>query len=193
MPPEYALRVRRSNRYIASLRDILLLLVILRLATRESLGLSQIGFSLNGWQWNLLIGLGATLLETGLRLLLWRLLPIRKRNLGDDGALRQWPVAHWASSNLLSVLAEEVWIAFCVVALKHTGHSTVLSLVLVGAAFGAAHFEYRFFRTLPKALWGSFSASLFLWRGSLLPAYLTHYIGNMISRLYFARGSAPES
>jgi membrane protease YdiL (CAAX protease family) len=89
-------------------------------------------------------------------------------------------------------LAEEAWIAFCVVALKQTGHSTVLSLILVGTAFGAAHFGYGFFGALPTALWGSISASLFLWTGSLLPSYLFHYIGNMISKFYFARHTAPE-
>jgi len=192
MPPEYALRVSRSNRYLVSVRDTLLLLVVLRLATRQSLGLSQIGFSLHGWQWSLLIGIGASLLQTGLRCFLVRLVPPGKRRLRSDETLRQWSGAYWISTNLLSVLAEEVWIAFCVVALKHTGHSTVLSLILVAAAFGAAHFQYGFFGSLPTALWGSVSASLFLWRGSLLPSYLFHYIGNMLTKFYFARHTARE-
>jgi hypothetical protein len=172
-----------------SFRDVLLLVVILRLTRRESLRFSQIGLSLSDWQWNLVIGFAASVLQTGFRYGVLGLLQWRKR-YSPDTWLLEWPVVHWIGGNLFSVLAQEAWIAFCIVALRQTGHSVLVSLVLVGTAFGAAH-SYRFFRALPPALEGVTSASLFLWRGSLLPSYVFHFVWNMVS-FHLARRAARE-
>jgi hypothetical protein len=184
-PPEFVLKVRKVDRYVDTVRDLLLLLVILHLAMRQSLGFAQIGLHLNGWPLNIAIGIAASLIQTGIRYFVMRLLPPRERQ-SLNSRLLDWPVVHWIGHNLLSVLAQEVWIAFCVLALVRTGHSVAVSLVLVGAFFGASHFEYGFFGAFPTAFGGIASASLFLWRGSLLPSYTFHLIGNMVS-LYIAR------
>ncbi len=184
MPHGLALKSQKIDRYAPYLKDGLFLLIVLSLAIHYSLPLSQIGLRLNGWQSNLLIGFLAGVLQAGFQRFVWKLLGVQKGYRGDR-RLFQASGVQWVTSNLLSVSAEEFWMAFCLVTLGQTGHSTVTSVFLTAAVFGAAHFQYRL-GALATGLYGAVFASLFLWRGSLLPSYLMHYIGN-VSALYWAR------
>ena len=94
--------------------------------------------------------------------------------------------AYQILSNVPGVFAEELWIAFCLVTLKETGHSTVVAVMLTAIVFGAVHFQYRLGGIIAAIPYGIASAYLFLWQGSLFSPVLFHYIGNMGS-FYWAR------
>lgn len=177
MPPEVAQRALRIGRYVLWLRHGLLVTIVLGLAVQQSLQFSHIGLRLDGWQWNSLIGIGAGALQAGFQGTAWKLFPMPDVR---DKRLFAQPPALWLMSNLASVFGEELWIAFCLVTLNQSGHSAVWAVGLIGAAFGSAHYRYGV-GAIPKALHGIVSASLFLWRGSLIPLLLFHYIGNMAS------------
>ncbi len=186
MPTEIGLRSQRIDKYAPWLRNGLFLLMVLSLALYYSVPFSQMGLRFNGWQSNLLIGILASVLQLGLQGLAWKLLAVRKIQVEDKGALKG-SIKQRVISNLLSVSAEELWMAFCIITLKQTGHSSFTSVVLTAATFAAAHFQYRL-GALATGLYGAAFASLFLWRASLLPSYLMHYIGN-VSALVWARRS----
>ena len=143
---------------------------------------SDIGLNVGGWCWNLLIGIGVSFLPLGLQAFYRRLYPLPDMK---DKSLAGESTANWILSQLLSVLAEELWMAFCLVSLIRTGHSAIVAVIVTAFVFGALHFQYRS-GAVGTALYGAVSSFLFLWRGSLLPSYLFHYIGNMGS-FYWAR------
>ncbi len=184
MPPETALRSKKIDEYGIWLREFCLLIAVLVLTIHNSVPFSRIGLCLTGWRGNLAIGVGAGVLQMGLQGAVWKWSPIREGLLVDDRLLRG-SIAEWTISNLFSVFSEELWIALSVVTLRQTGHSIVTSLVLVGSVFGAAHYQYRL-GSVASALYGVTSASLFLWRGSLLSPCILHYVGN-VGALYWAR------
>lgn len=185
MPRELALRSKRiDNLYGIWLRDALLLLMVLSLAICYSVSFSRLGLHLSGWRRNFLIGIGASLLQISLQVLVLKLTPPKKRLL-EDARLLEGSAVQWNISNIVSVLAQETWIAFCFVTLKQTGRSTMMSLVLIGTVFGIAHYQYKL-GALASGLYGVVYASLFLWRGSLLPSFIMHYVAN-VSSLFWAR------
>lgn len=185
MPPDLALRSKKIDRYGLWLRETLLLLAILCLTIHYSVPFWRIGLHLDGWRQNLGIGIGASVLQISLQTLVLKVLPPVKGFLGDK-RLPEGAIAHELALNVLSVLAQELWIAFCIVALKQANHSNVISLVLTGGAFGAAHFQYRR-GAVATGLYGVAFGSLFLWRRSLLPSFLVHYVGNMSAHFWAQR------
>lgn len=182
MSPEVTQRAERIGRYVLWIRHGLLVTIVLGLAMHQSLQFSQIGLRLEGWQRNSLIGIVAASLWVGLHGFLRRLSPLPEIR---DKRLAAEPTANWVLSQSVSVLAEELWIAFCLVSLIRTGHSAVLAIIVTATVFGALHYQYRT-GAFATAILGAASALLFLWRGSLLPSYLFHFMGN-ISALYWAR------
>jgi membrane protease YdiL (CAAX protease family) len=185
MPPEVAQRAERIGQYVLWLRHGLVLAFVLGTAALQSLAFSQIGLRLDGWQLNTLIGVGAGALQVGLQRLFWRL---RRLPNANDKRLAAQPRANWILSQLFSVLAEELWLAFCVVSLVRAGHSALVAVLLPATVFGALHHQYRV-GAIATGGYGAISASLFLWRGSLMPPYLFHFIGN-IGALYWSRRGA---
>lgn len=187
MPPNLASKSERIDDFYGLwIRGALLLLAVLSMAVHYAMPISKIGLRSNNWRWNLSIGVGVSVLQICLQGFVWRLAPSGKGLKPDKRLLGGSPV-QWVLSNILSVLAEELWIAFSYVSLKQTGHSTSMSIVLIGVIFGAAHYQYGP-GAIAKALYGVVFASLFQWRGSLVPSYLVHYIGN-VGALYWARRS----
>lgn len=188
MPPEVAQRAERIGQYVLWLRHGLVLAFVLGTVALQSLAFSQIGLRLDGWQLNTLIGVGAGALQVGLQRLFWRLRPLPNAN---DKRLAAQPRANWILSQVFSVLAEELWLAFCVVSLVRAGHSALVAVLLPATVFGALHYQYGV-GAIETGGYGAISASLFLWRGSLMPPYLFHFIGN-IGALYWARRRAAHS
>jgi membrane protease YdiL (CAAX protease family) len=162
--------------------------IVLVFAAHESIRLSEIGLHLGGWLWNVLIGIAASFLPISLQGFYRRLYPLPD---SKDKSLAAEPKANWIVSQLFSVLAEELWMALCLISFIRTGHSSVVAVILTATVFGALHFRYRF-GAIGTALYGAVSASLFLWRGSLLPSYLFHYIRNLGS-FYWARHALKRS
>ncbi len=158
MPAEVAQRAERVGRYVLWLRN------------------------LDGWQRNSLIGIVAALLPLGLQRFSRTLYPLPDIR---DKPLAAEPTANWIFSQLVSVLAEELWIALCLVCLIRTGHSTAVAVILTSTVFGALHFQHRS-GAIGTTVYGAVSACLFLWRGSLLSSYIFHYVRNM-GAFYWAR------
>jgi membrane protease YdiL (CAAX protease family) len=189
MPKLLALRSKKiDNLYGVWLRDALLLLIVVSLAVHYSVPFSRMGLHLSNWRRNLLIGIGASSLQVSVQ---WF---VRERNAPAkrfpvDARLLEESSVEWNISNIVSVFAQEVWIAFCTLTLKQSGRSTLVSLVLIAIVFGAAHYQYKL-GALATALYGVLFASLFLWRASLLPSFLVHYVGN-VAAFYFARSGRP--
>src|SRR6266487_179286 len=182
MPAEVAQRAERVGRYVLWLRNGLVVAIVLGLARHQSLRFSQIGLRLDGWQRNSLIGIVAALLPLGLQRFSRTLYPLPDIR---DKPLAAEPTANWIFSQLVSVLAEELWIAICLVCLIRTGHSTAVAVILTSTVFGALHFQRRS-GVIGTTVYGAVSACLFLWRGSLLSSYISHYVSNM-GAFYWAR------
>jgi membrane protease YdiL (CAAX protease family) len=184
MPTELAVTSNRIDTYVERTKHIFLLVVVLSFAIHYAVPFAQIGLRWNDWRWNLALGVGVGILQLSLMGFVWKVTPARKGFLGDERILKS-PIAEWIISNLYSVFTEELWIAFCIVTLMKVGHSSVTSLLLTAAVFGAAHYQYRL-GAVATVLYGIVFGSLFVWRGSLLPSYLMHFMGN-VGALYFAR------
>jgi hypothetical protein len=189
MPTNLAQKAEKLNLYVLWFRHGLVLALVLGTAAFQSLPFSQIGLRLDGWQPNALIGVGAGALQVGLQRLFWRLRPLSNTN---DKRLAAEPRANWILSQLFSVLAEELWLAFCVVSLIRVGHSALVAVLLPATVFGALHYQYRV-GAIGTGVYGAISASLFLWRGSLLPSYLFHYVMNMGSFYWACRRAVPTA
>jgi hypothetical protein len=188
MPPEVSQRADRVGRYVLWLRHGLAVAIVLGLAVNQSLQFSQIGLRLDGWLRNCLIGIVAALLPLGLQGFYRSLYPLPDTR---DKALAAEPTANWIFSQLVSVLGEDLWLALCVVSLLRTGHSNVVAVLLPATVFGVLHFQYRA-GAIGTGIYGAISASLFLWRGSLLPSYFFHYAMNMGS-FYWARHASRKT
>jgi len=186
MPPQVTQRAQRFGRYVLWLRNGLVVAIVLGLARHQSLRFWQIGLRLDGWRPNSLIGIAAGFMSVGLQRLSRRLYP---RLDIKDKRLAAEPAANWILSQLVSVLAEELWMAFCVISLIRTGHSTTMGVLLPATVFGALHFQYGS-EAIGTGVYGAVSACLFLWRGSLLPSYLFHYLRNIGSFYWACRGAA---
>jgi len=159
---------------------------MLGFAAHQSWQFSQLGLRLEGWRPNSLIGIAAGFMSVGLQGLFRRLYP---RLDIKDKRLAAEPAANWIPSQLVSVLAEELWMAFCVISLIRTGHSAAMGVILPATVFGALHFRYGS-EAIGTGVYGAVSACLFLWRGSLLPSYLFHYVRNIGSFYWARRGAA---
>jgi len=182
MPSEIAQRAERIGRYILWVRHGLLVIIILSLAVHESLRFSDIGLRLDHWRQNSLIGIAAAFLPLGLQGHFWR----RSSRLDERAKrLAGEPTANWIASQFVSVLAEELWMAFCLVSFIRTGHSALGALILTATIFGALHFQHGA-GAVGSAVYGAVSGWLFLWQGSLVAPYLFHYVRNM-GALYAAR------
>src|ERR1700684_4470420 len=95
MPPELLSKSKQiDNLYGLWIRGGLLLLAVLALAIHHSIPFSLIGLRLNGWQWNLAIGVSLSVVQIFLQGLVWRLALPAKRLKGDqrllEGSARQW-------------------------------------------------------------------------------------------------------
>lgn len=185
MPPELAQNAERIGRYVLWLRHGLVLAIVLGFATYQKLPFSQIGLNLQAWRRNALIGVGVGALQLGAQRLWWKVYP---QTDAQDRRLAAEPGGNWILSQIFSVLAEELWLALCVVSLIQAGRPNAMAVLLPATVFGALHYQYRA-GAISTGILGAFSASLFLWRGSLIPPYLFHFIGNL-GALYWARRRA---
>jgi len=147
--------------------------------------MSQIGLHLDSWRRNSLIGVVSGLLAVGLQWFVGQLFPAGMK-LNKNESHTEESTAYYLLSNVPGVFAQELWISFCLVTLKQTGHSNVVSVMLTAIVFAGVHLHYRLGGAIAKVPYGVTSACLFLWQGSLLPTCLFHFIGNMGS-FYWSR------
>jgi hypothetical protein len=184
MPADQSARVGKIDRYLSLLLHGILVALLLALMCRYSIPAARVGLTLRGWIWNVALGVIFGFLRIGLQDFVAKLLPgaIDGLSPNEEGS---GPIPFWIAIFLTGAFAEEFWIAFSLIALQAAGHSTAMSLVIVGIIFGAVHFPYRL-GVVPVGMFGILSGMLFLWRGCLIPSFLFPFLGNLGS-LYWAR------
>ncbi len=188
MPPELLERAQHIDRYVVTIRNAIALSLLAALILHQSITARQVGLHLNNWLSNSLIGVFAGLMVLTLQGMVRKFLPVLNKN-PNNPELQSGPAWFWIVSTLSSALAEELWIAVCIVVLIQTSHSILASVLVTASVFGLLHFAYRFGGILAIGSYGAISGSLFVLRGSLLPLFLFHFIGN-IGALYWARRGA---
>lgn len=187
MPHDLRERAETLDRYIWPLKNLLTVAPIIILMNREGVPAASVGLRLDCWQFNTALGLSSGLFLVAIQALLRMVTTPQKEDLDHPDHTRG-PKSLWGLIFLFGAFSEELWLAFCLVALRETNHSVSNSILLTAVAIGLAHFPYRF-GALATACLGAASGILFLWRGSLLPPFLFHLIGN-VGALYWARRGA---
>jgi membrane protease YdiL (CAAX protease family) len=93
---------------------------------------------------------------------------------------RRWDMRvsfrYWVALSMSSAVVEEVWRAFCLVALMSKG--SVFSVTITAAAFGLAHAQ-PFGRALSMTLFAVYTAWLFLATQSLWSTVPAHFVVNL--------------
>jgi hypothetical protein len=186
MSSELEARSRTMDGYAIIIRDVILLVGVLALMNYSGLPPSTIGLTLKRWKWNTLIGIFCGILQIGVQRLALKSIPLRKRHIYIHIPFEASRL-ETIFGNLISVFAQELWIAFSVVTLRLTGHSMGASLLLMATVFAIAHFPYKL-GAIVSGLYGMAYACLFLWRISLLTPIVAHYMGN-VGATFVARGT----
>lgn len=190
VPPELHERIQHIDRYVLVARGVLILGLLAALIVHQSIPDRRIGLHLSNFPPNALIGLSAGLVNLALQGMILKFIP-RVNEKPNNPELRSGPVWFWILATPFGVFAEELWIAVSIVLLLQTLHSTLVSISVTAAVFGLMHFAYRPGGILAIALYGAISGWLFVSRGSLLPSFLFHCIGN-VGALYWARRTTVE-
>jgi hypothetical protein len=185
MPEEVRDRAAAISRYVNFLGDALILGFVVVLALRNSIVAARVGLHLDKWKTNIALGIAGGVLLIVLQGLMVKSIP-RGTSSPFACRVRRGSVLLWVFIFIAGAFSEELWIAFCLVALTTTGHSVPLSAAITVAVFAAVHYGYRLGGAVAVALKGVVSVLLFLWFGSLIPMFLFHCIGNLGS-LYWAR------
>ncbi|MBZ5554008.1 MAG: CPBP family intramembrane metalloprotease [Acidobacteriia bacterium] len=184
MPDDVRERAEKVDRFTWPFHKLLTIAPVILLMKHEGVSPRATGLHLDVWQLNAALGICTGLMLVVIQGLLWRLMNRRMGSL-DDAECARGPASLWLLEFLFGAFSEELWLAFCLVGLRRTCHSIPLSILLTAIAFGLAHFPYGF-GAFATASYGALSGMLFLWRSSLLPSFLFHFVGN-IGSLYWAR------
>jgi hypothetical protein len=188
MPPPVQQKAETIDSYVWPVRDCFVIVSVIFLMNRANLRAALLGIHVGDWETNASIGVLASSLLFAIRRLLWKFFPAVKERLRNSEEFRG--SAHrWWLEYLVSSFSQELWIAFCIVSMRQMHHSVVTSVVVTSAVFGAVHFPYRLGAFGPASL-AVISGSLFIWRRSLLPSYLFHFLGNLGVLYRIRRGAA---
>lgn len=185
MPPDIAERADRVGRYSQFPRHALLVVLILLLVSRYRIPIVQVGLRFEDWPLHLFTGCTAGLLwVAAVQRSVFHVFPVIRPGLATN-YLQKGPALCWVLVFITGAFAEEFWLAFCLFALRNTGHSIAVSVSLVAIFFGAAHAGLGF-GALAKGTFGIGAALLYVWSGSLVATYPAHLISNLGS-LYWIR------
>lgn len=185
MPPDIVERADRVGRYSRFPRDVLLAVLVLFPMLRNRVPIAQVALRFDNWPLHLFVGCAAGLGWVAVvQRSVFHLFPAIRPGLATD-SLQKGTALSWVLVFLPGAFAEEFWVAFCLFALRNTGHSVALSVSLAAIFFGAAHARLR---------WGAFAAGtfgigaalLYVWSGSLVATYPAHLIVDL-GGLYWAR------
>jgi membrane protease YdiL (CAAX protease family) len=184
MPANILQRAERIDSYVPFLSGAALVALLWVLVTHSAILRAQIGLTDQNWALNVIRGIMLGFLRIALQFVVARVSPVVVQELACEEAAHG-RVAAPILAFLVGAFAEELWIVVCVVMFLRVGYPVALSIVIVGFVFAAVHFPYRL-GALAAALYAALSAIIFLWRGSLIPCFLFHFIGNLGS-LYWTQ------
>lgn len=184
MPNEVRDKAESIRLCLDFLVDALILGFVATLMLRNSVPAARVGLHLENWKSNAALGVTAGILLIVLLRLMFKCTSIGASEIFVY-RVRRGSLLLWVLIFVAGAFSEELWIAFCLVALMANGLAMPLSVAITAVVFGAVHYGYRL-GVIAVALKGTISALLFLWSGSLIPSFLYHFIGNL-SSLYWAR------
>jgi|SRR5208337_629837 len=173
------------SRYALFLVDAIMTGLVFLFMRRCSLLAATVGLHVLNWKLYSGVGIGAALLLNALRRLFISRVPIDPADSYTQN-VRGGSLLHWVCIFVAGAFSEELWLALCLVALKATGHSSVLSVFLTLLVFAMMHYSYGFWGAIGASLGESISALLFLHFGSLFVTFFYHFVANLGS-LYFHR------
>jgi membrane protease YdiL (CAAX protease family) len=191
MSSEYVIKTVKVSVLLQLLKEIALLALLFGLLIHQGISAARVGFHLDNWQLNLAIGTTAGSLMIGLQMFLRRLMATVKYTSSDQH-LSKSSVPLGIALLFIGAMAEETWIVFCILAMTQLGGSVFFTVVLTSLIFGFGHVMLGVEVVPALALSAVPSCLLFLWRGSILPLVLYHWIGN-IGVLYWQRRNVPEA
>ena len=92
----------------------------------------------------------------------------------------------WVLSAVVESFAQEFWRAFCLVAFERLGHSAAFGVALTTAVYTVAYVEpseesqwFRRGRFVSLVMQGVIGSLLFIWSGSVMPAFISHLALNL--------------
>jgi hypothetical protein len=165
MPKEVRDRAETIRRYASFLMDTLILGLVAALMRRNLVPAARVGMHLDKWATNAVIGIASGMLLIVSQGLLTRFFPLGTSKNPFTDRVRQGSVLLWVVIFFVGVFSEELWIAFCLLTLRATGHSTVLSIAMTMIVFAAVHYGYRLGGAFAVALKGPFQPSFFFGPG----------------------------
>lgn len=156
--------------------------LVLLLMKRYSIRAGAVGLSFDHWEMDILIGCAIAACNIAYKLWLARKSRAAARaRISAHMSQASEPLLFWVLALILWAFVEEFWRGFCLSAFKSSGYPMVIAIVLTSLAFGFAHFGLPPGGVAAKASMGAVLALLFVWRWSLIPAYLVHLISNLDS------------
>ena len=187
MTPDVLSRAERVDLFVWPLRDATVIGLVVLLMREAGITTIQLGIHGACWRTGIGWGAGAGLLLIAMQGFIWKAAPsvvaAREKFENSRGS-----AILWCANYMVGAFSEELWLVFCLVALRKAGYPPVVAVLLPSIAFGSAHFTYRW-GALAVAIKGSFSCIFFLATGSFFAPYFFHFFGNLGS-LYWGRRSA---
>jgi hypothetical protein len=185
MPQDLQDSADAVTRYLNFVVDALIVISVVILGHRISLGAAGFGLQFTNWKQHILVGVTARILIIALQGLMLKRVPIDPRH-AFTYRVRKGSPALWVFILMSAAFSEELWIAFCLIVLRLATHSAVVSIALTVVVFASMHYSYRFWGAVAVAVKATVSGILFLHHGSLIVTFLYHFIANLGS-LYWNR------
>jgi hypothetical protein len=184
MPPDVAQRAAREGLIAPFVAIVMLAFSTWWLISRNGMALTAVGMNSAGWRTAL--GVGVLAGFAWLALYVFVLIGFRpgKDRLAQH-LLLQHAVFYWIPLGVSAAAVEEVWRAFCLVALASQG--PIISVAVTSVASGWGHPHPRA-RLLSTTIFAIYSAELFLRTRSLWTTISAHAIVNIgtLSLIHFA-------
>ncbi len=187
MPTEVLMRAERVDQLVWPFQHATILGLVILLMAHQKVSPAQVGIHRDRWQISLALGITAGLLLVATQGLIWKVVP-SVMAAREEFENARGSAMLWCANYMVGAFSEELWLVFCLVALRKAGYPLSVAVLVPSIAFGSAHFTYRL-GALAVAIKGSFSCFLFLATGSILAPYLFHFLGNL-GALYWARRGA---
>jgi hypothetical protein len=175
MPTSVEQQAAREARIAPFVAVPTLVLSVCCLIWWTGLSLASIGVSSVDWIQATVVGVTAGLCWLAGYVFLLSVFPPRKEQLGEH-VLLQHSVQSWIPLGVASAIVEEVWRAFCLIALGD--QAPVIGVAATSVAAGWAHWHPPA-RAVSATMFGVYSAKLFLWTQSLWTTIPAHEIVNL--------------
>lgn len=189
MPPEVLKKAERAGRYTLFVMHGFLLTGIFYFVRQHSIPAAHLGLHSERWGICLAIGCLAGLAWVGLQIGLIAIFRIPVSRHQKTSYLLRGSFLLWTLISFSSAFAEELWRAFCLVALINTGHSVPFAVAVSATVFGAGHLRLRLGGACAVAVAGAGCAVLFLWLGTLVTPFAAHFTANAVHMCWVRRAS----